>query len=455
MGFDSFYNKQLDQRANKDTGALDYQWIKENEPNDTIYGPENTTNKPEDIIKAEQIKIARLNKQIGDKLPEGDVFKRVDALLEEMAAMLTDNDLSDPKQDDNKGIEINSQESFLDGLNKCNTSEELQQYVNTIIDNILEKQTKTELIGARKGINLTGNIYQDNGYFDKFISPETEVLNDTIGSGFHIYDRDYLYEFANGIKSLNLSANSNILQYIMPFLDNYFGFPEDQVDRREDTFWNVCEPYAEDFYKKQGIVYDELYDSAIQYMQYNGEFPLSALKGKNVAQCVERSCLAQNILKMCGYESSINFGEAESRGKAEGHAWNIIRYNDGYLLIDFSNTAHEIENGNVIGRKPFSFSLSIQDFEEYKSGKKNLIAREFHYEKGKKVLESGNRIYAVGRSIDKATLQKRETTGISHDEFRDVAEEQKSIEARKRVFDDLTRAKSNNLEQENQNEQGE
>lgn len=158
---------------------------------------------------------------------------------------------------------------------------------------------------------------------------------------------------------------------------------------------------------------------------------------------------------MCGYESSINFGEAESQGKAEGHAWNIIRYNDGYLLIDFSNTAHEIENGNVIGRKPFSFSLSIQDFEEYKSGKKNLIAREFHYEKGKKVLESGNRIYAVGRSIDKATLQKRETTGISHDEFRDVAEEQKSIEARKRVFDDLTRAQSNNLEQENQNEQGE
>ena len=70
-------------------------------------------------------------------------------------------------------------------------------------------------------------------------------------------------------------------------------------------------------------------------------------------------------------------------------------------------------------------------------------------------MESGNRIYAVGRSIDKATLQKRETTGISHDEFRDVAEEQKSIEARKRVFDDLTRAKSNNLEQENQNEQGE
>ncbi len=198
-----------------------------------------------------------------------------------------------------------------------------------------------------------------------------------------------------------------------------------------------------------------MFNSAIQYMQYNGEFPLSALKGKNVAQCVERSCLAQNILKMCGYESSINFGEAESRGKVEGHAWNIIRYDDGYLLIDFSNTAHEIENGNVIGRKPFSFSVSIQDFEEYKSGEKDLIARDFHYEKGKKVFESRNRVYAVGRSINKTTLQKRETTGLSQDEFREAAEDTKSIEARKKVFEDFTRAKSNDLEQENQKEQGE
>lgn len=449
MGLDSFYKKNLEQRAKHDTGALDYQWIKENESKDTI---DTTIAKEEEYLEQLNRKIKNLN---GKEPLEGDVYKKADDLLAELDAMLADigNDSNDSKQADNKSIEINTQESFLEGLNKCNTSEELQQYVNTIIDNILGEQTTTKFIGARKGI--TGNLYQDNGYFDKFISTETQILNDTIGSGFHIYDRDYLYQFANGIKSLNLSANSNILQYIMPFLDNYFGLPKDQVDRREDTFWKVCEPYAEDFYKKKGIAYDELFDSAIQYMQYNGEFPLSALKGKNVAQCVERSCLAQNILKMCGYESSINFGEAESRGKAEGHAWNVIGYDDGYLLIDFSNTAHEIENGSVIGRKPFSFSLSIQDFEEYKSGKKNLIARDFHYEKGKKVLESGNRIYAVGRSIDKTILQKQETTGISHDEFRDVAEDPKSIEARKKVLDDLTRAQSNNLEQENQNEQGE
>ena len=396
MGLDSFYKKNLEQRAKHDTGALDYQWIKENESKDTI---DTTIAKEEEYLEQLNRKIKNLN---GKEPLEGDVYKKADDLLAELDAMLADigNDSNDSKQADNKSIEINTQESFLEGLNKCNTSEELQQYVNTIIDNILGEQTTTKFIGARKGI--TGNLYQDNGYFDKFISPETQILNDTIGSGFHIYDRDYLYQFANGIKSLNLSANSNILQYIMPFLDNYFGLPKE-----------------------------------------------------NVAQCVERSCLAQNILKMCGYESSINFGEAESRGKAEGHAWNVIGYDDGYLLIDFSNTAHQIENGSIIGRKPFSFSLSIQDFEEYKSGKKNLIARDFHYEKGKKVLELGNRIYAVGRSIDKTILQKQETTEISHDEFKEAAEDTRTIEARPKIFDGLTRAKSSDLEKENQNEQGE
>ena len=396
MGLDSFYKKNLEQRAKHDTGALDYQWIKENESKDTI---DTTIAKEEEYLEQLNRKIKNLN---GKEPLEGDVYKKADDLLAELDAMLAyiGNDSNDSKQADNKSIEINTQESFLEGLNKCNTSEELQQYVNTIIDNILGEQTTTKFIGARKGI--TGNLYQDNGYFDKFISPETQILNDTIGSGFHIYDRDYLYQFANGIKSLNLSANSNILQYIMPFLDNYIGLPKE-----------------------------------------------------NVAQCVERSCLAQNILKMCGYESSINFGEAESRGKAEGHAWNVIGYDDGYLLIDFSNTAHEIENGSIIGRKPFSFSLSIQDFEEYKSGKKNLIARDFHYEKGKKVLELGNRIYAVGRSIDKTILQKQETTEISHDEFKEAAEDTRTIEARPKIFDGLTRAKSSDLEKENQNEQGE
>ncbi len=167
------------------------------------------------MLRKVNSKIGILN---GNKPTKGDANKRIDKILAELDAMFAEieNESNDSKQADNKDIEINSQESFLEGLNKCNTSEELKQFVDKSIDNIIEQQTETKLIGAQNGINFTGNIYKDNGYFDKFISPETQILNDSIGSGFHIYDRDYLYQFANGIKSLNLSVNSNILQYIMP-----------------------------------------------------------------------------------------------------------------------------------------------------------------------------------------------------------------------------------------------
>lgn len=351
---------------------------------------------------------------------------------------------------DNKDAKIDIQESFLGGLNKCNTTEELHQYINNIIDAILRQQTSAKLIGARKGMSFSGKSYQGGGYYDKFISPETQILNDTLGSGYHIYDREYLYEFAEGIRRMKLHEESEILQYIMPFLDKYFGLPKDNVDRREDTFWKVCEPYAEGFYKRSGIAYDESFDSAIECMQVKGEFPLRALKGQNVAQCVERSCLAQNILKMCGYDSSINFGEAESRGKAEGHAWNIIRYGNGYLLIDFSNIVHEMGNGSVIGRKPFSVNMSVQEFEEYKSGKKNLNARDFHYEKGKKIYEQESRVYAVGRSIDKISSRKE----ISPEEFKAAAEDPTSIEARPNVVKHLNRARANDLGAEKLEQQG-
>ena len=439
MGLDSFYGKNPD-----------IKWTRKKESQDNLPGDGNISLAGEKINNLKGTTPRKTLTEIEEECRR--LLAEFDELLKEEP-----KEQNVSTQDGSDAGKINGQESFLEGLNKCPTKdiEKIQQYVDGIVDNLLKQQTIKKHIGAKRGIKLAGqgNIYEDNGYYDQFISPETQILNDTLGSGYHIYDRDYLYQFAKGIRSLNLNKDADVLQHIMPFLDNYFGIPKDQVDRREDTFWKVCEPKAEEFYKKKGVTYD-LFDSAISYMQYKGEFPLSALKGKNVAQCVERSCLAQNILKMCGFESSINFGEAESRGKAEGHAWNIIRYKDGYLLIDFNNTAHVIENGKVVGRKPFSFNLSTQAFEEYKAGKKNLISRDFHYEKGKKVFEAGNRIYSVGRSIDKTSYIKPDNEGISRDDFRVAAENPESIEARREVLDDLTNTQAISQEPRKEEEQG-
>ena len=395
MGIDSFYKKNSDDRAKR---AIDLQWIKENETKEMIY---DETGKLSQVQK----RIDNIGGKTSGNL--GDVSLRIDKLLAELDNLI-ESEQTDFQQQEETSNELNNEIVFLDGLNKCNNLEELKLYVDSIIDKIQEQQFSTKAIGATKNI-FTKNTYENGGYYDGFISPNIEILNSNGGLGYHIYDRDYLYEFARDIRGYNLDSNTNLLPYIMPFLDKYFGLPKDQVDRREDVFFETCTAYAENFYKKNGISFDENM-SAIDYMQLKGDFPLRALKGKNVAQCSERSCLAQNILKMCGYDSMINFGEAESRGKVEGHAWNIIRYGNGYLLIDFSNTAHEIENQNNLGRRPFSFKISVQEYQDYIEGKKDLITKDFHYENGEKVYENGNRIYAVGRSIDKINVRGKVDT---------------------------------------------
>ena len=44
---------------------------------------------------------------------------------------------------------------------------------------------------------------------------------------------------------------------------------------------------------------------------------------------------------------------------------------------------------------------------------------------------------------------------FSKEDLQEISEDPQSIEARRKVLDDLNRAQSNDLEQENQNEQGE
>lgn len=52
---------------------------------------------------------------------------------------------------------------------------------------------------------------------------------------------------------------------------------------------------------------------------------------------------------------------------------------------------------------------------------------------------------------------KVERTGvvILKEDLQEISEDPQSIESRRKVLDDLNRAQSNDLEQENQNEQGE
>lgn len=293
--------------------------------------------------------------------------------------------------------------SFIEGLNKCNSKEDIIKYVDSIVDSFPHNDGTPDRIGTSG--NMFSNIsYTNNGEYNGFIDPSIKITNATFGYSYHIYDRDYLYAFAYGIRKQNFSSDQSLLPYVMKYLDVYFGFPEDNIDRRDNVLYNFALLHAEEFYKKHNIpIREEM--GAVNQMQLLGDFPLSALKGTYSAQCIERAALAQNIMKLCGYNSSIMYGDCESKEQIEGHSWNSIRdKDDNILIIDYSNTVYSYKNGVFKERIPYSNSISGA---EYLAHDGIIEMPDFNYVDGKRVRNNYNRKYAVGKTISNQNIKDK------------------------------------------------
>lgn len=61
---------------------------------------------------------------------------------------------------------------------------------------------------------------------------------------------------------------------------------------------------------------------------------VSDLAHKNVAKCVERAMLSQNLLKTLGYNSIFKISGVVINGKNDAHAYNLIQNEDKYYIFD-------------------------------------------------------------------------------------------------------------------------
>ena len=298
--------------------------------------------------------------------------------------------------------------AFIEGLNKCNSKDDIVKYVDSIVDSFPHDDETPEKIGT--GSLFFSVAYTNNGEYNGFIDPSIKITNATLGYSYHIYDREYLYAFAYGIRKQNFPSDKSLLPYVMKYLDAYFGYPKDNVDRRDNVFYKFALLHAEEFYKKNNIpVSPEM--GAIAQIQVKGEFPLSALQGTSTALCTERAALAQNILKLCGYNSSIMYGDCESNGQIEGHSWNSIRdKDDNIFIMDYSNTVYSYQDGKFVGRRPYSHAISGA---EYLARDGIIEMPDYHYSNGRIVREKTNRIYATGKTLNK---QNAKTAGNKKNE---------------------------------------
>ena len=100
---------------------------------------------------------------------------------------------------------------------------------------------------------------------------------------------------------------------------------------------------------------------------------------KNWAVCIERATFVHNLLKMLELDDTVIYCNLTFNNKkevAESHALNVVRHNDEYYIIDFTNYSSEyndivvddktlMEIKNVI---PTVVKLSQKEYEDFING---------------------------------------------------------------------------------------
>ena len=313
---------------------------------------------------------------------------------DDVAAMV---DKMESQDDDSVEQGENYHESnFIEKINECHNYGEMKQTVDEIVEKLSSESKDVKELGARLG--LFGKSAFSVTHYGDFITSKTVISGSSLGDvSYRIYDNDYLYDFAMGIKRQNLPNDANLLKQIMPMLNYYFGFPKDNVDRRSQVLDEWMERNADAFYDEHPEMrQSEWFETGEQQMYYKKETPISAFKKQGVAQCSERAVMAQNLIKACGYDSQVVFGSCKSRGVAEGHAYNLASVDGKNYLLDFSNTVYVYKDGKTVGKRPYYTTVSDEDKEAFLSGDKVVEAIDYHFENGKLVNEKRTRRYGVG-----------------------------------------------------------
>lgn len=174
-----------------------------------------------------------------------------------------------------------------------------------------EDKIREKIIGANfvRGIILGGYLSSFNGSFsNELIGIESGLgdnINATIGDVIEAYE--LLKLKINNIDNNNIYEISRM---VLETVDEYFnGFSN--IGSRMDYY------YSTDFEKSK-------------------DNKISNLKGTGAAMCVERSALAQNLLKSLGINSFFKTSGIIKNDNNEVHSYNLIEYNNRYYIFDVS-----------------------------------------------------------------------------------------------------------------------
>ena len=252
------------------------------------------------------------------------------------------------------------------------TPDEAKRIIESRITLLEESADKVKKIS---GAAMAQHIHR--GY----ISGDTAVsFGDTIGSQYKLKDTEYLYDAVNYLRNNKerISNGRQFFEQLTGFLNSYFGIPDTSKDR-----WATIENKT----GLQSIQDDNEYWNAIDNID------IGVFKGEHVAQCSERSAMAQNIMSLFGYETYYVNGDVSVDGKKnEGHAYNIVADNGGQkLLVDYSITSAIEHNGTSWDIPTMAI---IEDYDSFVAGN-NIKTSSWRHT----IQNDGNVTHKRGRAL--------------------------------------------------------
>ncbi len=197
--------------------------------------------------------------------------------------------------------------------------ERAREIIESRIKLLEEKADKTRKISP---MPLDEHIHR--GY----ISGDTAVsFENAIGSQYKLKDTEYLYDAVEYMRNNKerIGNGNQFFEKVTGFLISYFGIPDTSKDR-----WATIE-------NKTG--FDSITDDN-EYWDAINNIDISVFKGEQIAQCSERSAMAQNIMSFFGYETYFMTGDVSVNGENEGHAYNVVADAKGQkYIVDHSITS--------------------------------------------------------------------------------------------------------------------
>lgn len=200
-------------------------------------------------------------------------------------------------------------------------SQNIKQSIESITRRLNEQGKDANLYNTEHGVLKCriGAYKFDTSTFGGFLSTDRKFISDNIKvnvmGGFDIVDlkmgncnEAYEMLIRNIQKTEDVSFES-IMKKVYEVINTYFG-PIEKVNT-----------------EAREIHYDEL------GMREEDEV-LENLRGKNIAACVERAALAQNLLQFMGLDSVYKSSQIQNADKRELHSYNLVAHDGKYYIFD-------------------------------------------------------------------------------------------------------------------------